>query len=58
MITDTERDITIIYRILKYCGDIDKATEHFGKSFETFKNDAVFRNAVGMPIPGFKTNLN
>lgn len=50
MITKAERDIAIIHRILKYCGDVDKAIEHFGKSFDIFKNVDIFRNAVGMAI--------
>lgn len=50
MITDNERDITVICRILKYCIEVEKAIELFGKSLENFKNNAVFRNAVSMPI--------
>lgn len=50
MITDSERDITVIYRILKYCSDIDKAVAHFGNSFDKFKDDDVFRNAISMPV--------
>lgn len=50
MITRSDRDITVVYRILKYCSDIDKATAHFGNSFEDFKSDVVFRNAISMPI--------
>lgn len=50
MISDRERDITVIYRILKYCDDIDKAIALFGNSLEKFENDAVFRNAISMPV--------
>lgn len=50
MITKLERDITVIYRILRYYGDVEKAIAHFGNSLEKFKNDVVFRNAVSMPI--------
>lgn len=50
MISDRERDVTVIYRILKYCSDIDKAVEHFGNSFDKFNDDAVFRNAISMPV--------
>lgn len=50
MITKSERDITVIYRVLKYCLEAEKAVEHFGRDLDEFKNNAVFRNAVSMPI--------
>lgn len=50
MIKDTERDINVVYRILKYCKDVEKAISHFENSFDKFKNDVVFINAVSMPI--------
>ncbi len=45
MITKNERDIAVIYRVLKYCMEAEKAIEHFGKDLDEFKNNAVFRNA-------------
>ena len=58
MIRYNERDITLIRIILKYCGEIDLTIEMFGKSFEVFENDCVFRNAVSMPLMQIGENSN
>ena len=50
MIMENERDIAVLRKILRYCCEVDEAVERFGKNFEIFENDAVFRNAVSMPI--------
>ena len=34
----------------KYCEQIYKAFEIFGKSIEDFNSNVVFRNAISMPI--------
>lgn len=50
MIMDDECDITVIRKVLTYCSEVDDAAAHFGRSLENFRNNAVFRNAVSMPI--------
>ena len=45
-----ERDRELILHIRRYCSEIDEAVEHFGNDEETFMTDAVYRNAVSMPV--------
>ena len=53
-----ERDLRILEHILTYCGQIDMAVERFGRSFEIFDADPVYRNSVSLCIghlsDGFK----
>ena len=44
------RDMTILRHMFKYCREIDDALEYFGHDEEFFMKNAVFRNAVCMPI--------
>lgn len=44
------RDRDIIRHILRYCQEIDQAVDRFGDQKELFIEDAVYRNAVSMPI--------
>ena len=44
------RDRDLMIHIRRYCNEIDEAIQHFGDDEETFMSDAVFRNAVSMPI--------
>lgn len=44
------RDAAILRHMLKYCQEIDEALSHFGNDESLFMENAVFRNAVGMPI--------
>ncbi|MBD5129658.1 MAG: DUF86 domain-containing protein [Ruminococcaceae bacterium] len=50
MIRYNERDMELIGIILRFCDEIDLAIKMFGKSFEVFENNNVFRNAVSMPL--------
>lgn len=43
-----DRDLTIIQKMLKYCNEIDEAHNSFGRSYEAFTNNSVYRNAVSM----------
>ena len=45
-----DRDREIIEHILRYCQEIDQAVERFGYNRELFLTDAVYRNAVSMPV--------
>lgn len=50
MITDRERDLALIDKMMEYCCQAEMAVERFGKSFENFENDCIFRNAVSMSL--------
>ena len=43
-----DRDLTIIQKMLKYCDEIDEAHSSFGRSFEAFRSNSVYRNAVSL----------
>ncbi len=45
-----ERNIDILEHIVKYCDEIINTQSHFGKSFEVFKNNSIYINAVAMCI--------
>ena len=47
---DNERDLSIIQKMYKYCLEIEDAHKKFGKSYEAFKNDTVYKNAVFLCI--------
>ena len=44
------RDKEILQHILKYCNEIDQAVDCFGDDETEFISNAVYRNAVSMPI--------
>jgi len=44
------KNISIIKRILRYCGEISQMVERFGDSVETFKNDSAYKHACSMCI--------
>ena len=50
MSNDGGRDVAIIQHILKYCLEIEEALAFFGGDEAAFMQNAVFRNAVSMPI--------
>ena len=50
MSNDSNRDISIIRHMFKYCLEIEEAMACFGGDEEVFMQNAVFRNAVSMPI--------
>ena len=43
-----DRDISIIEKIIRYCRQIEDAHLRFDWSFEKFKNDSLYHNAVCM----------
>lgn len=44
------RDYQIIQHIFRYCEEIDEAMSHFGLDYTGFQKNAVYRNAVSMPV--------
>jgi len=48
--SNSERDLYIVKKIIKYCTEADQAISHFGNSLATLKDNSVFKNAVAMCI--------
>lgn len=48
--SNLNRNLTVLLHMKEYCEQIDKAFEIFGKNIEDFNTNAVFRNAISMPI--------
>ena len=46
----SERDRSILEHIISYCNDIADTVNRFGKSFEVFAKDKIYRNACAMCI--------
>lgn len=44
------RDIQILEHIVSYCLQIEDTVKRFGDSAETFKTDAIYRNAAALCI--------
>lgn len=44
----TERDMQILEKIVKYCGEIDHAHSEYDRSFEAFCSNPTYRNAVAL----------
>lgn len=64
-----ERNEDILEHIIKYCNEIFHTQGYFGNSFEVFKSNSIYRNAVALCIlqigeltghltDGFKENYN
>lgn len=45
-----QRNIDILLHIVRYCNEIEHTIEYFGRSFETFEESFIFRNACTMCI--------
>ncbi len=50
MIKQGERDISTLEHMVKHCETIEKAFERFGRRYDDFVSDEVFRDAVSMNI--------
>ena len=48
--TNLNRKITILLHIQKYCKEIDENLDFFGKNFETFEKNNIFRDSISMKI--------
>ncbi|MCL1947134.1 MAG: DUF86 domain-containing protein [Chitinivibrionia bacterium] len=46
----SQRDISAIEHIIKYCDEIEQALTRFGKELKTLQNDSVFKNAMAMCV--------
>lgn len=46
----SERNIDILKHIVDYCNEISHTQTYFGNSFEVFKSNSIYRNAVAMCI--------
>lgn len=44
------KDIVILEKILKYCEELQDTCEHFGRSYEIFRNNFIYVNACCMCI--------
>ena len=44
------RDITILKHMLKYCNEIEKTIQRFGKELENFKKDSDYKDSLSMKI--------
>jgi len=44
------RNIDILEHIVKYCDEIFETIKYFGNSFETFKSNSIYRNAISMCV--------
>ena len=47
---NNERNADILEHIIKYCNEIFHTREYFGNSFEVFKTNSIYRNAVALCI--------
>jgi uncharacterized protein with HEPN domain len=45
-----ERNIDILEHIIKYCDEVFETQAYFGNSYEVFKANSIYRNAVAMCI--------
>lgn len=45
-----KRDIDILEKIIRYCGETEEATQQFGNSIDVLKQNSVYKNAVAMCV--------
>lgn len=45
-----ERDLRILFHIVSYCDQIEMAVQQFGRDYEVFSSNPVYRNAVALCI--------
>ena len=44
------RDVDVLKHIFRYCTEIEYTVERFGRAFETFSQDFVYRNAAALCV--------
>jgi uncharacterized protein with HEPN domain len=49
-VSDTERNIDILNRIIKYCDQLDTTREFFGDSLEELSSNDIYRSAAAMCV--------
>lgn len=45
-----DRNISILKHIVAYCEQIEETIQRFGKDYEIFSTDAIYRNAAAMCV--------
>lgn len=48
--SNLDRKTTILLHIQKYCTEIGENLDFFGKDFNTFENNNIFRDSISMKI--------
>lgn len=48
--SNKERNIDILKRIVSYCDEITETKAYFGDSFEVFRSNSIYKNAVAMCV--------
>lgn len=46
--SESERDLSILEHIIRYCNQIDEAVQRFGNDGQIFASDKVYQNAVAL----------
>lgn len=46
--SESERDLNILERIVRYCDQIDETIQRFGNDGQVFISDTVYQNAVAL----------
>lgn len=46
----SEKDASILEHLIEHCKAITECLQRFGDDINSFKNDRIFRDAVGMNI--------
>lgn len=46
----SEKDVSVLEHIIKYCDSIGLAVKRFGNTFENFENDESYRHSTSMCI--------
>ena len=48
--SNNERDIYILKKMIKYCLEADETIQRFGDSIDTLKSDSIYMNATAMCV--------
>lgn len=46
----SERDLTIVEKMMQYCSEIEEAHDTFEYSYDSFQNNSLYKNAVCLCI--------
>lgn len=50
MTAELNRDSSILEHIVRYCVEIEETVSRFGRSYQAFSSDSVYRNACALCI--------
>ncbi|SHN87921.1 HepT-like ribonuclease domain-containing protein [Desulfitobacterium chlororespirans] len=45
-----KRNIDILRHIIQYCDEVDETHIHFSRSFQTFKSNVAYKNAIALCV--------